>query len=454
MRVTNGLITRLIGAICTLFKPSLFGEDLCSIEHAVVGIYAVNSSTGKVVAEKNSDLSLMPASCMKIVTTAAALHILGANSRFETHLEYDGVIDSNKTLKGNLYIRGGGDPCLGSDRISGTLSWKEQIKAWADAVQKLGIQKIEGKVIGDAEKWEKALAVPSWSWEDLGNYYGAGACALSFHENWYSLVFKPGKKVGENTSLLRTEPPVPLKAFQNEVKTGAEGSGDCACIYGSEFSPIQFVRGTVPAAVEEFTIKGAIPDPATYCAELLAKELQERGVYISQKEVTSPNKRVAFHTTYSPTVGEIVYWTNQKSINLYAEHLLKKMGEVVYHEGSTSAGIKAVTHFWRSQNIDLSGFNMVDGSGLSRRNLVTPMQFVQMLQKMKTADTFSLFFDSLPQNLGTVKAKTGSMSLVKGYVGYAGNTVFAALVNQCQNPQLMKKKLEDFILNLNTPDKK
>ncbi|HSX11435.1 MAG TPA: D-alanyl-D-alanine carboxypeptidase/D-alanyl-D-alanine-endopeptidase [Chlamydiales bacterium] len=422
----------------------LFGEDLCSIDHAIVGIYAVEGGTGRVVAEKNSALSLMPASCMKVVTTGAALHVLGAERRFETVLEYDGAI-VGEVLRGNLYIRGGGDPCLGSDRIEGTLPWKKQIAVWADAVQKLGIQKIEGRVIGDATKWEKALAVPSWSWEDLGNYYGAGACALSFHENCYSLVFEPGVKVGEKAKLLRTDPPLPTLTFQNEVTTGPEGSGDCACIYGSEFSPLQFIRGTVPAAVAEFAIRGAIPDPASHCADLLSKELQRRGLSIGAQENKAQKKRVAFHTTYSPTVGEIVYWTNQKSINLYAEHLLKKMGEVVYGEGSTAAGVKAVVAFWKGQNVDLSGFNMVDGSGLSRKNLVTPEQLVQMLQKMKQSDLFPLFFDSLPQQQAQVRAKSGSMSLAKGYVGYAGNIAFAILVNQCLDRQLMNEKINDFL---------
>ena len=115
--------------------PYLFGKDV-SFDHAVVGIYAVDSKTGKVLVEKNSDLSLMPASCMKIITTAAALHILGAESCFETHLEYDGKIGSDGSLQGNLYIRGGGDPCLGSDRIARSLSWEKQISTWADAIQK------------------------------------------------------------------------------------------------------------------------------------------------------------------------------------------------------------------------------------------------------------------------------------------------------------------------------
>jgi D-alanyl-D-alanine carboxypeptidase/D-alanyl-D-alanine-endopeptidase (penicillin-binding protein 4) len=414
----------------------------------MVGFYAIDNSTGKVLFEKNSDQSLMPASCMKIVTTAAALQILGADHRFETHLEYDGVIDETQLLHGNVYIRGGGDPCLGSDRILGSLSWQNQIAVWVDAIQKLGIRGIEGNVIGDGTKWEKALAVPSWSWEDLGNYYGAGASALSFHENCYSLVFRPDKKVGESAPILRTDPPMSGLTFKNEVKTGPEKSGDCACIYGSEFSWEQCIRGTVPAGVSEFAIKGAIPDPAKVAADILKIEIQKRGIQVFQQEKKAQTKRVLFHTTRSPTVGEIVHWANQKSINLYAEHLLKRMGEVVYDDGSTASGIKAVTNFWRSQNIDLEGFHMVDGSGLSRKNLITPTQLVQMLSKMKSLPFFSVLFESLPKEHASIRAKHGSMSQVKGYAGYVGNVVFAILVNQCTNHKIMNDKIDRFLLRL------
>lgn len=428
----------------------VLAEDLYKIDHAIVSFYAVQTDTGHVLHDQNSDLSLMPASCMKVITTGAALHLLGTENRFETVLEYDQLIDDSKTLQGNLYIRGGGDPCLGSDRISGIpLSWKKQIAVWADAIQKLGIKRIKGRVIGDDSKWEKALAVPSWLWEDLGNYYGAGACALSFHENSYSLVFRPGNKVNENTTLLRTDPPLSTLIFHNEVKTGPEGSGDGACIYGSEFSPIQFVRGTIPAGVNEFAIRGAIPDPASFCANLLAKQLQERGIVIEEQELPQQDKKVSFHTTYSPTIGEMVHWTNQKSINLYAEHLLKKMGEVVNNVGSTASGIKAVTSFWKSQNIDLAGFSMADGSGLSRKNLITTKQLVEILLKMKKANPFPVFFESLPQREGSMRAKSGSMSQIKGYVGYTGNIAFAILVNHSTNSQITNEQINLFLDKLN-----
>ena len=388
-----------------------------SEDPSFVSIYAVDGRDNKVLREQNSGKSLIPASCMKVVTTGAALHLLDPEMRFETRLEYEGTIDPDGTLHGNLIILGGGDPCLGSGK------WKEQLGIWGMAVSQLGIKKIAGKVIGDASKWEKAMAVPSWTWEDLGNYYGAGASALSFHENSYSLTFKPGAKEGDPTEILSLDPPLPDLLLINEVTTGPAHSGDRACIYGAEFLPMQSVRGTIPAEVPSFTIRGAIPDPASTVAALLTQELKELGISV-ERCFFARTLPTLIHTTHSPPLKEIVYWTNQKSINLYAEHLLKKMGE-----GSTDAGVKAVTAFWESQGIDLAGFHMADGSGLSRKNCVTAKQMVSILLKMKESKVFPLFLRSLPDQT-RCKAKSGYMSQVRGLVGYFDDEVaFAILTN-------------------------
>lgn len=422
-----------------IFTTTLFSD---AWDHATVSAYAVHMGTGEVLIDENSNKSLIPASCLKVVTTAAALHILGPESKFQTDLITDGVIEEG-TLKGNLIILGGGDPCLGSGA-----SWEKQIETWVEAVQKKGIKKIDGKVIGDASLWEKALAAPSWEWEDLGNYYGAGACALTFHENNYAVFFKPGKKEGEETTILRTEPAVTTITLQNEVKTGPIGSGDRACIYGAEFSLVQHLRGTIPLGVNEFAIKGSIPDPAAFCAKLLEIALQKRGISVGNQLIAQGKKRTVLHTTFSPALKEIVHQTNQKSINLYAEHLLKKIGQQVLNEGSTNAGTKAVVDYWKKEKIDLEGFNMVDGSGLSRKNLVTAKQLVSMLLKMKKSEHFPIFLESLPQKSEQVRAKSGSHSLLRGYTGYAGDIAFAILVNGCTDSKLMNEKIDLFLKDM------
>lgn len=395
-----------------------------------VSIYAVDMETGKVAYDENSQKNMTPASSLKVITTATALQILGPEFRFQTELAYDGNMEAG-ILKGNLYIQGGGDPCLGVDRA-------KQLDEWTNAIQKLGIHTIEGDLVGDASRWESALAPPGWLWEDLGNYYGAGACALSFHENKYKLFFKPGK-VGEDAAILRLEPAIAGLQIVNEVKTGPEGSGDRACIYGSEYSPLQMVRGTVPAGVAEFAIKGSIPDPARFCADQLAESLQSMGIAIKRQKLKS-GKRTPFHTTFSPPLKEIVFWTNHKSHNLYAEHLLKEMGETTYGEDSTQAGIQAVKSFWQAQKIDLTG--LADGSGVSRKNLVTARQMVAILLKMKDSD---LFRNSLPEEKSNIRAKSGSMTGVIAYAGYAGNVAFAIILNHCLDRHAAEESVDRFL---------
>lgn len=409
------------------------------IDHAIVSVYAVDMKTKEIVMDENSELSMTPASCLKIVTTAAALEILGEEFCYETSLEYDGVYKKG-ILKGNLYIKGGGDPCLGSERVPGAFGWKEQLAQWVDVVQKAGIKEIEGSVIGDASLWEKAGVVPSWSWEDVGNYYGAGASALSFHENAYTLILRPGSSVGDPVELIRTEPPH-AAIFHNELRTAEAGSGDAACIYGSEFSLSQWVRGTVPLA-EEFVIKGAMPDPSTYTANLLKQCLQTRGVTVADKESMTQGERKVLCKVQSPKVSEIVYHTNQKSVNLYAEHLLKKMGEIVKKEGSTEAGLATIRDFWQGKGMDMEGFRMVDGSGLSRKNLIQAKQLVQVLIAMQSSQSF---INSLPEKEPGIRGKSGSMSFVRGYVGYVGDVAFAILINHCVSGKEMQQKIEEIL---------
>lgn len=417
----------------------LGAEVIVPLEHASIGFYAVDTATGEEKANRQSDMSLMALSCTKLITTGAALHILGPETRVPTTLEWDGK---------NLIIKGNGDPSLGSGR-GGASTWEKQLKIWADAVQAAGITSIEGTVIGDASAWEKASAIPSWAWEDIGNYYGAGPSALSFNENSTILYFKPGEKVGDAATLLRTDPPLPPEMFRNEVATGPAGSGDRACVYGMETIPFQILRGTIPAEVAEFSIRGALPDPVRFTAESLAAELRRRGILVGEKPLVTAQARKILHTTQSLTVGELVYWTNQKSINLYAEHLLKLMGMKVYGEGSTKAGLQAVANFWQSQGVDLGGFHQVDGSGLSRVGVTTAKMLVSVLIKMKQSPHFGLYWESLPTApTGAGRAKSGTVTGSKAYVGYVGDVAYAILINNSFDLEARKKAIEGFVSQL------
>lgn len=409
-------------------------------DHATVSYYAVHMPSGKVLLDQNSDKSLVPASCMKLVTTGAALSLLGSESVFQTDLAYDGFIDKEGVLQGDLYVVGGGDPSLGSDRFGS--SYQKQLSIWVSAVIAAGIKKINGKIVGDPSIWEEPMAVPSWQWEDLGNYYGAGASGLSFHENMYFLFLKSGSEIGEAASLLRTDPDMSCLILKNQAKTAARGSGDQVVIYGSEVSFEQKILGTMPIGEDFFVVKGAIPNPSILVSLLLKAELQKCGILVLEESLENKKEKTVIHTTYSPCLSEIVYETNQNSINLFAEHLLKKMGG-----GSLSGGIKKVFDFWREQSIDVEGFYMADGSGLSRKNLITTKQLVSMLLFMNKSKEFSSFKDSLVKT-GSVSGKSGFMSLIRAYSGYVNDIAFCIIINQCPDGAITKCKIQEFINSL------
>lgn len=402
--------------------------------------------SGKKLINHNGQETMLPASTLKTATSAAALGILGEHFRFNTFLEYDGEINDG-VLKGNLYIRGGGDPTLGSDRFGDATDKSILLAKAATVVKAKGIRKIEGDVIGDASIFEDAMIPVNWVWNDIGNYYGAGASGLSFNENTYYVYFKPSDQVGERADFLRTEPAMPEIQFVNEMTTGKRGSGDQGYIFGAPYDNLRFLRGSIPQGKDEFYIKGSIPDPAWFAAYSLKNALQHDSVMITGSVTTlrklkltghAPEKgnRQLLYTHQSPKLKEIVYWLNKKSVNLYGEHLLKAMGYHDFGEGSCDAGIKAEMAWWKSKGVDTDGMHLMDGSGLSRYNGITANQLCGMLRYNTRQTWFESFYESLPiaglaSDPGTMRymckntaaannlrGKSGYISRVRAYTGY------------------------------------
>jgi len=447
-----------------------------ALKHASWSVCVRNVKTGAIISENNSVQSLVPASVMKIVSTTPALSILGQNFKFKTKIEYDGFIDSLGILHGNLYITGGGDPTLGSSR------WKNTkinivFEKWTKVLKDKGIKKITGAIIADASIFDDALIPGTWTWEDMGNYYGAGASGLSIHENYYKLIFKPSTKIGGDAKVLRTEPKMQDIKFINHVKTAKAGTGDNVIIYGSPYSKLRFLEGTVPFGKKEFTVKGSITDPAYTCVYLFNKYLSKNGIN-SSKHPTSVRglktagkyknqKRKTLLIYKSPSLSTIIKQANLRSINSYAEACVKILAYEKLKKGSTKDGIGIIRNFWSQKGVELEGMLMKDGSGLSRVNRITTDQISKMLCVFTKDKTYQYFYKSLSiagssgslRNLfkGTyaennLRAKSGYMKTIRAYAGYVTNKnneqlAFAIIVNNynCSAFQ-MKKKLEKLMI--------
>ncbi len=419
-----------------------------SLKTASVGVFVIPMEGEGVALEWQADTGLIPASTLKAITTATALQVLGEEFVFETRL----------FLKGDdLVVKGGGDPTLGATGVEADFG------AWLGALKAEGISEIKGDIVADASRFESRTTPDSWPWGDVGNYYGAGPSGLNFHLNSYALTFRPGE-VGARAELVRTWPTPPGVVFENEMRTGPAGSGDQGYVYGGPGATMISLRGTVPAG-GEFTIRGSLPDPPLFCAVSLKKYLEGNGIVVGgvARVGTVDVEGEPLLVQKSPLLEKIIAATNHRSVNLYADSLFKALSP----EGTTEASSRILKKHWSEQGVDLTGFDLHDGSGLSPRDIVTAKQMAMILKKARAHGTGEVFRDSLPVAgrsgtmsgfgsgsvaEGKVWAKSGGLTRVKTYAGYfVGRSgreyAFALLTNNAvSNPKTaMERLLSDLV---------
>lgn len=434
------------------------------LQNANVSLLVKNLKTGEVLYDLNSKNCRIPASTMKVVTTATALEMFGSGYRIETKLAIDGEIGKDSTLNGNLYIIGSGDPSLGSEKTGD----KDFLNKWVSAVRKAGIKNINGRIIADESVFEKQVINPKWSWEDMGNYYAPGIHGISYLDNTFRIFLKSGKP-GSSTELIRTEPEIPDLVIDNYVKSSSI-TFDNAYFYGAPNTPYRFVTGEIPANKSEFPVKGDIPNPALLLAQNFHIKLAEKGSIIAQTpEVVCDNacKKFIIYKHLSPPLSELVTETNIKSNNHYAEYIFKQIGGKYATPATTDAARKNIENFWKSKGLPINQLFQYDGCGLSACDAVSAQFFVDLLTYMKRDSKYAdVFYASLPiagisgtlkeilsgtRLQGKVHAKSGTIQNVKCYAGYIEQTdstmVFSIMVNYPNGTSKeVVKKIEEFLL--------
>lgn len=412
------------------------------LRHAPFSFYVKNLETDECVADVNGDMSMPAASTMKLVTTAAAIKILGSNYHFETQIAYSGEIDTiNCTLNGNLYVIGGGDPTLGSKYYTDPEFKREFLEIWAEKVYEAGIHHINGRVIVDGSIY-KYQGVPSgWSWSDLGNYYGAGPSGIVIFDNLIELHYNTGANVGDSTYIDCMEPYIPNVQWKNNV-TSAKSSRDNAYVFGAPYSNYWYIDGSLPMNSEDFVVKAAMPDPEMIMAVEFDQMLEQHGVHVKYYPSTNrllsldssykKLKTTTIHTHKSPSLLSIINLTNRYSVNLFAEQILCQLSVKRYGYGSTYNGALVASAYWKSK-IDASALFMTDGSGLSRSNAVSAHFYTDMLDYMKSNSAFknSLAIAGKSGTMsnmcrgtaayGRVIGKSGTMTRMKAYAGYVNS---------------------------------
>ena len=245
---------------------------------AIFAFYAVDLNNGEEVSFNNAHKVLKPGSTQKLISTATALELLGSDYTLKTRLMYSGSIDTvSKTLNGNLYIIGGGDPTLGSKYFD-TTSKKRFLVQMDSAVENLGIDTIRGRVIANAQCYGLDIVPPSWSWQNMGNYFGAGPNGLSIYDNYYTVHFKTGDYQAPVT-IKHIEPEIAGLSFDNGVLSDSI-TWDNTNIFGAPYSNSRYLRGTLPINRYDFTVKGSTPDPTLLASVELEKALFVSGIVI------------------------------------------------------------------------------------------------------------------------------------------------------------------------------
>jgi D-alanyl-D-alanine carboxypeptidase/D-alanyl-D-alanine-endopeptidase (penicillin-binding protein 4) len=409
--------------------------------YASASLTVLDAKTGEVLYANNPDMGLAPASTLKTVTSATAFYMLGKDFQYQTTLGYTGSINANGTLNGDLIITGSGDPTLGSWRWENTKG-NAVLNAMVTAIKKAGIKAINGKIMGDESIFGTQSIPEGWIWQDIGNYYGAGTSGLCWRENQFDIKFHTGA-AGTAITVAAVIPAMPYYQFKSELQNAPAGTGDRS--YG--FLPVGnqtfYLRGTYGTDQAKKSISLALPDPAFDIAYRLTDTLTRIGIPTSVKPesiatliakgASQTKQNVTNLTTItSPALSKIIYWLNQKSVNLYAEQLLKTLAWKANQPVATSNGVKILQDFWKARGIDPESLNIVDGSGLSPGDRVTTRTLAQVLKTVKTETWFPDYYESLPTYNG-MKMKSGTINNGLSYAGYQTKNgrelCFAIIIN-------------------------
>lgn len=432
------------------------------------GVVIQSLTTGEFFYKRNENKLFMPASNMKLFTSAAGLVQLGGDYRFKTEIYSNGTIDGT-VLKGNLIVKGFGDPAISGRFYNDDAT--AIFRDWADSLLELGIDEIRGNIIGDDNAFEDRGLGAGWSWDYESDWYAAPSGALSLNDNCVDLVITPGKVGG--IANLQILPETKYVVIVNNITTVKKDS--VTSIYATRDRGTNIIRvsGTITEKSSQVKRFVTVNNPTQFFTVVLKEVLNNKGIKVTgyATDIDDAAEQIDYESTnllfthYSPTLSELIRVINKSSQNFFAEQLLKSIGYEKNGYGSAASGIQTESRTIEGMGINTEGMNIVDGSGLSRLNLVTPMQVVSLLNFMYKGEQFQDFYNSLPiagvdgslanrmrkaRTQNNVRAKTGYIGGVRslsGYV-YTGDKeliAFSMIVNNYTVPSVLADVLQDLV---------
>lgn len=394
-----------------------------SAENTNVSISIRKISDEKEIFTYQPKMALPPASTLKLITTGTALDTLGDDFRFKTIVKISGLVN-NGILEGNIIIVPNGDPSFGSKRLG-----LSSINEIVEALMLKKIKQVNGRIlIEEKRKYE----IPNdWLLGDLGNYYGAYPKDFNYNENFYTVYFNGGNKVGDSASIKKISPSSMTWKIKNNVTTAEKGTGDQVNI--SNLAPYNEIvmNGTVPLKSSNFEVKGSIPNINDVFEDLLIFECSKNGIVISNQSFITDIQMDTLVVLYSPKLSTITEHCNFRSINFFADGLANYLVSTI--ADSSQDYNLFLKNYWSKKGLNLNNFNFLDGSGLSPMNTFSCQTMTSFLSKMTLSSNFDSFLASIPKvgksgtvvsldpsgiTRGRIHAKSGSISGTRNYSGY------------------------------------
>lgn len=450
-----------VALLSCLFSPPLSANDYFSNilriikpSHSHTALYAKNLITGELLYEENADTLLLPASTQKLLTAVATMAYLGPDFRFHTGL-YSHFPIRNGKIPGDVYLTFSGDPTLTTQHI------RKLLQQLSDQ----GLKRIEGDLYLVGNTHEQ-LQAPGWVWDDLGICFAAPVSRFVINQNCVNAQLKP--KLASEKSQVHISHLLPVKIHNTAVfdKTNQEAFCDLDLkrLPNNEFA----LSGCYPGN-RGIKLAIAITDPALFAKESVeqlvnSSKIKLMGDVLVTHSIAEHISLIGQHS--SKTLPELLDTMLLKSDNLIADSLLKQLGQSYFNQdGNFKNGSRAMREILTQEGVDLTHAQIVDGSGLSRYNLISAKQLSQVLSLIYFDERFMGLMDSLPISgvSGTLKyksyfnrkplinyvyAKTGSMQGVDNLAGfikkpYFDDTLFVILENG-QSPLEKKQQIAPF----------
>lgn len=473
MRVFYAIVSTIIIA---LVMPSLcVGSDVrrsiakfvgdSTLAHASVGVSVMDIMSGEVIGEINGQVSHIPASTMKTITSATALCLLGEEYTFHTKVYIDGKIESNGTLNGNIRIVGGGDPTLGSKWCG----FNSFINACIDAVKSRGIKKIKGDIILDSSIFPAPAISPLWMVDDIACDYGAGAFGINFADNTFDLSLDVA---GDSAVVISIAPIFVDVAIDNHLKMydkkGVDDENNIELMVGDRRNVVS-IYGTVVRDAKPVALTCSNPHPEKLLRDSLLIVLANSSVRFNKKRKADLEESELILDYTSPELSKILNSMLVRSDNMYTECVLRALALHEGLEATASNGVKVVKKYWHDKGLDVRALFMKDGSGLARNNKVSSRFLVEMLALMAKDNSLQIPFHTLfpiagkngtvtsllkaTDYAGQFAVKSGSMDDVQCFTGYfpaeSPKYVVAILVNNYNCPRRMLiKNIEKLLISI------